>query len=96
MVIARSVGIAGRNDLTDVLVVQLLFNMNLPQFSAPVPKKLDTDGRIGSKTLKAIEAFETRVMGLPESDQMVAPATPPSRRCSRACPRGLRRRSCSW
>ena len=56
MVIARSVGIAGRNDLTDVLVVQLLFNMNLPQFGAPVPKKLDTDGRIGSKTLKAIEA----------------------------------------
>ncbi|MCP5264444.1 MAG: glycoside hydrolase family 19 protein [Rhodoferax sp.] len=88
MVIARSVGIAGRNDLTDVLVVQLLFNMNLPQFSAPVPKKLDTDGRIGSKTLKAIEAFETRVMGLPESDQMVAPGDATIKALLKGLPKG--------
>ncbi len=73
MVIARSVGIAGRNDLTDVLVFQILFNLNLQHFAAPLPKPLDVDGRIGSKTLKAIEAFETRVMGRPDSDQMIAP-----------------------
>ena len=88
MVIARSVGIAGRNDLTDVLVVQLLFNMNLPQFSAPVPKNLDTDGRIGSKTLKAIEAFETRVMSLPASDQMVAPGDATIKALLKGLPKG--------
>lgn len=88
MVIARSVGIAGRNDLTDVLVVQLLFNMNLPQFSAPVPKKLDTDGRIGSKTLQGIEAFETRVMGLADSDQMVAPGDATIKALLKGLPKG--------
>jgi putative chitinase len=73
MPIVHSVGVAGRNDLTDVLVLQLLLNMNLPNFDAPAPKKLDADGRIGDKTLKSIEAYETRVMKLPESDRMVAP-----------------------
>jgi putative chitinase len=73
MPIARSVGVAGRNDIVDVLVFQLLFNMNLPQFGSPAPKKLETDGRIGPKTLQAIAAFETRVMGLAGSDGMIAP-----------------------
>ncbi len=73
MVIAHSVGVAGRNDLADVTVVQVLFNLNLPHFDAPTPKALDPDGRIGDKTLKAIQAYEMRVMGLAESDQMIAP-----------------------
>jgi putative chitinase len=88
MPIARSVGIAGRNDLTDVLVFQILFNLNLEHFEAPVPKKLDTDGRIGSKTLKAIEAFETRVMGLAESDQMVAPGDATVKALLKGLPKG--------
>lgn len=73
MSLAKSVGVSGRNDLTDVLVFQILFNLNLPQFPAPTPRKLSTDGRIGPATLKAIELFETRVMGLPTSDRMIAP-----------------------
>lgn len=88
MPIVRSVGVAGRNDLTDVLVFQLLFNMNLPHFDAPVPKKLDTDGRIGGKTLKAIEAFETRVMGLSASDQMVAPGDATVKALLKGLPKG--------
>lgn len=73
MSLAKSVGIAGRNDLTDVMVFQILFNLNLDHFPDPKPKKLDVDGRIGPTTLKAITAFETQVMGLPDSDQMIAP-----------------------
>lgn len=88
MPIARSVGIAGRNDLTDVLIVQILFNLNLEHFGDPVPKKLDTDGRIGQKTLKAIEAYETRVMGLPASDQMVAPGDATIKALLKGLPKG--------
>lgn len=88
MPIAHSVGVAGRNDLTDVLVLQLLFNMNLQHFGDPVPKKLDTDGRIGSRTLKAIEAFELRVMGLAESDQMVAPGDATIKALLKGLPKG--------
>ena len=88
MPIVRSVGVAGSNDLTDVLVFQLLFNMNLPHFSAPVPKKLGTDGRIGDKSLKAIEAFETRVMGLAESDRMIAPGDATIKALLKGLPKG--------
>jgi putative chitinase len=73
MCLAKSVGVAGRNDLTDVMVFQILFNLNRPRFPEPLPKALDADGRIGPATLKAIELFETRVMGLPASDRMIAP-----------------------
>lgn len=88
MAIARSVGIAGRNDLTDVLVFQILFNLNLAHFESPVPRRLDTDGRIGDKTLKAIEAFETRVMGLPESDRMIAPGDATVKALLKGLPKG--------
>ena len=71
MCITSSVGRGGRNDLADVTVVQILLNLNRPRFEAPVPAELKTDGRIGPNTIKTIEAFETRVMGLPESDGIV-------------------------
>jgi len=73
MCIASSVGFGARNDLADVTVVQILINRNLARFPSPRPSELSTDGRIGPNTLKAIAAFETGVMGLPESDALIAP-----------------------
>ena len=73
MCLARSVGQGGRNDLTDVMVFQTLFNLNLPRFPDPKPEPLATDGRIGPKTIAAIRAFETQVMRLPSSDALIAP-----------------------
>ena len=62
MCLARSVGQGGRNDLTDVMVFQILFNLNLPRFPDPKPERLGTDGRIGPKTIEAIRASEPEVM----------------------------------
>lgn len=73
MCIATSVGRGGRNDLADVAAIQILLNLNRQRFPRPKPKALDTDGRIGPNTLGRIEAFETAVMGLPESDALIAP-----------------------
>jgi putative chitinase len=73
MCLVRTVGQSGRNDLTDVMVFQILFNLNLPRFPEPKPAKLDPDGRIGPKTLEAIKSFETKVMKLASSDSMLAP-----------------------
>ncbi len=73
MCIVSTVGLGGRNDLTDVTVFQILFNLNVPRFPDPKPEKLATDGRIGSKTIDAIKNFETKVMRLASSDSIVAP-----------------------
>jgi putative chitinase len=71
--IAKSVGQSGRNDLTDVMVFQILFNLNIDRFPDPKPAKLKPDGRIGPNTIKAIEKFETTIMKLGSSDGMLAP-----------------------
>lgn len=73
MCIASSVGRGARNDLADVAAIQILLNLNLYRFPDPKPPQLETDGRIGRKTLDCIEAFEKAVMGLPESDALVVP-----------------------
>lgn len=73
MCIAKSVGVSGRNDLTDVLIFQLLFNLNIPRFPDPKPARLKLDGKIGPRTIKAIQAFETTIMELQASDGMLAP-----------------------
>ena len=73
MCIKRSVGLSGRNDLMDVTIVQILLNLNLPRFTEAKPAALKTDGRIGPGTLKLLTRFETEVMKLPSSDQMVVP-----------------------
>jgi putative chitinase len=73
MCISKSVGQSGQNDMTDVMVFQILFNLNIPRFPDPKPIALNPDGRIGRKTIDAIEAFEKIVMQLPGSDGMVAP-----------------------
>ena len=59
MPISRSVGRTARNDLTDVLLVQILINMNSHWFPDPTRQALRTDGRIGPGTIGAIEQFET-------------------------------------
>ena len=73
MCIKRSVGLSGRNDLVDVTIVQILLNLNLPRCKDPRPAALKTDGRIGPSTLKLLARFETEVMTLPGSDQMLVP-----------------------
>lgn len=73
MCIAKSVGVSGRNDLADVLIFQLLFNLNIPRFPDPKPARLKPDGKIGPRTIKAIQAFETTIMELQASDGMLAP-----------------------
>lgn len=73
MCIASSVGRGARNELADVAAIQILLNLNRDRFSAPQPKPLEPDGRIGPNTLKRIEAFETKVMQLPESDALIVP-----------------------
>ena len=62
MPISRSVGRTAQNDLTDVLLVQILLNMNSHRFPDPKLRALRTDGRIGPGTIGAIERFETEVM----------------------------------
>ena len=73
MCLAKSVGQGGHNDLTDVMVAQILFNLNIARFPDPKPDKLEPDGRIGPKTIEAIRHFETTIMQLPHSDGLLAP-----------------------
>lgn len=73
MPISHSVGRTAQNDLTDVLLVQILLNLNRDRFPHPKPQMLRTDGRIGPSTIGAIEQFEISVMKLPASDGMIAP-----------------------
>jgi putative chitinase len=73
MCIKKSVGVSGRNDLMDVAIVQILLNLNLPRFADPKPAALKADGRIGLKSLKTLVRFETEIMKLASSDQMVVP-----------------------
>lgn len=89
MCISRSVGHSGKNDFVDVKVVQTLINLNRSRFSPPVPKKLDMDGLIGAKTIDAIQRFETQVMGLAESDGIVAPGDATIQALGQGLPAGL-------
>ncbi|MBM4260947.1 MAG: glycoside hydrolase family 19 protein [Deltaproteobacteria bacterium] len=73
MCIVKSVGQWGRNDITDVLLFQILFNLNIGRFPNPKPAKLDTDGKIGPNTINAIKSFEIKIMNAARSDGMIAP-----------------------
>jgi putative chitinase len=88
MCIVKSVGHSGQNDLTDVLVFQILFNLNLHRFPNPKPGKLKPDGRIGPNTLNAIQKFETQVMKLGSSDGMIAPGDKTMRALLKGLPPG--------
>lgn len=73
MCITKSVGLGARNDVADVRILQVLLNMNSEAWSPDPQRLLEVDGRIGPSTIDAIRAFETRAMGLRESDGLVAP-----------------------
>jgi hypothetical protein len=69
--IGASVGKGGANALQDVLTVQVLLNDNARKLT-PLPA-LRVDGRIGPKTVTAIETFQKRVMSLPQLTGKVDP-----------------------
>lgn len=73
MCIAKSVGLGARNDVADVRIVQVLLNLNTEAWSGSERRQLGVDGQIGPNTIAAIQAFETRAMGLPASDGLVSP-----------------------
>jgi putative chitinase len=73
MCIKRSIGVAGRNELGDVMIFQILYNLNLPHFKTATPARLKADGRIGPNTLAAIERFECEIMKQSSSDRMIVP-----------------------
>eukprot|EP01031_Cornospumella_fuschlensis_P052383 gene52383-64036_t len=73
MCIAKSVGLGARNDVVDVRIVQTLLNLNSEAWSGAALVQLGVDGQIGPNTIEAIRAFETRGMGLSESDGLVTP-----------------------
>jgi len=73
MCIAKSVGQGARNDVADVRIVQTLLNMNSEAWSGAALTQLSMDGQIGPNTINAIIAFETKAMGLAESDGLVTP-----------------------
>lgn len=73
MCIAKSVGLAARNDVADVRIVQVLLNLNSEAWSGATLKQLSVDGQIGPNTIDAIRDFETKAMGMTESDGLVTP-----------------------
>ncbi|BBL75817.1 glycoside hydrolase family 19 protein [Methylomagnum ishizawai] len=71
MCIKKSVGNGGVNQSSDVKTIQLLLNINIAQL-APMAR-LVVDGGIGQKTIAAIEAFQSQVMGIAKPDGRVDP-----------------------
>ncbi|SMF95233.1 putative chitinase [Methylomagnum ishizawai] len=71
MCIKKSVGNGGANESSDVKTIQLLLNINIAKL-APITR-LVVDGGIGQKTIAAIEAFQSQVMGLTRPDGRVDP-----------------------
>jgi peptidoglycan hydrolase-like protein with peptidoglycan-binding domain len=69
--IARSVGRNGDNREADVRTVQDLLNANLNK--VPGIAKLDPDGKVGPRTIAAIEAFQRLVVGMTMPDGRVDP-----------------------
>src|SRR5687768_14499863 len=69
--ISESVGKLGRNLTEDVRTVQELLNNHIARL-APL-QRLTPDGKIGPRTIEAIEAFQKRVVGLLKPDGLVEP-----------------------
>lgn len=71
MCISRSVGIGGHNQRDDVKTIQALLNLSLDRL--PPRDVLSVDGLIGSKTISAIEDFQTHVVGMQRADGRAHP-----------------------
>ena len=69
--IDQSVGKGGRNVFKDVAVVQHLINGCLHMLTPLSP--LEADGKIGPKTVGAIQAFQEKVMSMKKPDGRVDP-----------------------
>ena len=69
--IRGSVGKGGVNHRGDVEIVQALINKRIGALK-PLPP-LKVDGKIGPRTIGAIEAFQRTVVGMKESDSVVDP-----------------------
>ncbi len=69
--IVHSVGKNGVNQSNDVKIVQMLINENIARLVPLAPLKVD--GRIGPKTIGAIEEFQRRVVKLSNVDGRVDP-----------------------
>lgn len=69
--IAKSVGRGGLNLFDDVKLVQSLINDNLAKL--PGLRPLTVDGRVGPKTIAAIEEFQKRVVKMAAPDGRVDP-----------------------
>lgn len=70
MGIGASVGKGGVNDSADVIVVQHLLNEWLAGAGQPL---VSTDGDCGTKTIAAIIAHQSRVVGIARPDGLVTP-----------------------
>jgi hypothetical protein len=70
MAIGASVGKGGVNELADVLVVQHLLNDWLAAAGEPL---LPTDGDCGPRTIAAIQAYQSRVLGAARPDGRIDP-----------------------
>src|SRR5689334_2612593 len=69
MKLKGSVGAGGRNDEDDVRLVQSLLNRSLTS----VEPLLKVDGKIGPRTLQAIERFQRVKLGRRSPDRRVDP-----------------------
>jgi len=69
--ISGSVGKGGINKPQDVVTVQELINKNIKSIAPISPLKVD--GKVGPKTISAIEAFQRKVVGIKMPDGRVDP-----------------------
>lgn len=72
--IQKSVGKGGKNDIWDVMVVQLLLNKFIIPGCLPGVKPLGADGVYGNKTAEAITTFQKSILGFNSPDGRVDPS----------------------
>lgn len=73
MAIKQSVGAKGKNESTDVKVIQAALNLSQSdQFK--ISAKLVVDGKSGGKTVAAIENFQNSVVGMESPDGRIDPS----------------------
>jgi peptidoglycan hydrolase-like protein with peptidoglycan-binding domain len=68
--IKASVGLNGTNEYKETKRVQILFNQNRHHSGYP---EIDDDGIVGPKTIRAIKAFQSRVLHMHNPDGRVDP-----------------------
>jgi putative chitinase len=73
MCISNSVGRKGANNRADVKTIQILLNLNLDRLTPLAP--LAEDGSIGTKTIAAIEEFQTRIVEMDNPTGEVEPGS---------------------